>query len=343
MRLCRIFSVPGFIFVFVLALACGMPLKPSAATHHRRTNNRRAHHRHRARRRHHLAAATISAPALAPKDPGSPADAASPQPADTAANVAAAGIAANPPTRITETRSHARRRLRGQVPPQRADAALFIPPARIRHVPPPIRGTYASLIHQNKMASEEHIGRVADDEDLSRMRSAGLLVPIPVTAVLRVNPDLPANRRYTRPWTARFLSDVSRAHYKRYHSYIQVNSAVRTVAFQRALLLVNANAAPADGGIASPHLTGQTIDIAKHDLNPQEIAWMRLYLAPLVRAGKIDVAEEFQQACFHISVYKSYLPAVKSAPITRTERQHVQPAPTRRRNSSTALLAARLH
>jgi len=26
-------------------------------------------------------------------------------------------------------------------------------------------------------------------------------------------------------------------------------------------------------------------------------------------AGKIDVEEEFRQACFHISVYKNYVPA----------------------------------
>ena len=40
-----------------------------------------------------------------------------------------------------------------------------------------------------------------------------------------------------------------------------------------------------------------------------QIAWMRSYLLPLMNSGKIDVEEEFQQACFHISVYRSYLPA----------------------------------
>ncbi len=163
--------------------------------------------------------------------------------------------------------------------------------------------------------------------------------------MLRVNPELPANRRYTRPWTAQFLRDISRAHYQRYHSYIQVNSAVRTAAFQRTLLRVNGNAAPAEGSIASPHLTGQTVDIAKKGLNSQEVAWMRLYLAPMQRTGKIDVAEEFQQACFHISVYKSYLPAVKSGSGTttarvRTSSKRATPAPLRRRNNGTALLAA---
>jgi hypothetical protein len=71
----------------------------------------------------------------------------------------------------------------------------------------------------------------------------------------------------------------------------------------------NGNAAPAAGDTASPHLTGQAIDIAKSSLSLTEIAWMRAYLQPLIEQGKIDVEEEFQQACFHISVYKNYLPS----------------------------------
>ena len=35
---------------------------------------------------------------------------------------------------------------------------------------------------------------------------------------------------------------------------------------------------------------------------------MRAHLLPLQNAGKIDVAEEFRQSCFHITVYKSYVP-----------------------------------
>jgi hypothetical protein len=40
----------------------------------------------------------------------------------------------------------------------------------------------------------------------------------------------------------------------------------------------------------------------------QELGWLRRQLLPLQQAGKLDVEEEFQQACFHITVYKSYLP-----------------------------------
>ena len=120
----------------------------------------------------------------------------------------------------------------------------------------------------------------------------------------------------------------ARAHAARFHRALQVNSAVRTVAYQRRLIEVNGNAAPADGDIASPHLSGATIDIAKKGLSTSEIAWMRGYLLPLQLAGKLDVEEEFYQSCFHITVYKSYAPAI--------------PPKTPARRSSAALLAERV-
>jgi len=58
----------------------------------------------------------------------------------------------------------------------------------------------------------------------------------------------------------------------------------------------------------SPHLTGATVDIAKKGMSHSEIAWMRQRLLTLEGADKIDVEEEFRQACFHVTVYKSYTP-----------------------------------
>ena len=40
---------------------------------------------------------------------------------------------------------------------------------------------------------------------------------------------------------------------------------------------------------------------------------------PLMQGGKLDVEEEFQQSCFHISVYRAYLPATKRRPVARSE------------------------
>lgn len=174
-------------------------------------------------------------------------------------------------------------------------------------VPPPLRGSHDILVHQNQVAEREGLDRIQNDEDLLNLRTERLLVSLPATNALQIDERLPANRRYCRPWTAEFLAALARAHYAHFHTPLQVNSAVRTVEFQQHLVRINGNAAPAEGDTASPHLTGQAIDIAKHGLSLTEIAWLRGYLLPLVQEGKVDVEEEFQQACFHISVYKTYL------------------------------------
>ncbi len=176
-------------------------------------------------------------------------------------------------------------------------------------VPPPLRGSHEILVHQNQVADRDGLDRIQSDEDLLDMRGQRLLVSIPNSNALQIDERLPANRRFCRPWTAQFLTALARAHYAHFHAPLQINSAVRTVEFQQHLIHINGNAAPAEGDTASPHLTGQAIDIAKHGLSLTEVAWLRGYLLPLVQEGKVDVEEEFQQACFHISVYKRYLPS----------------------------------
>ena len=173
-------------------------------------------------------------------------------------------------------------------------------------MPAALVGSHEILVHQNEMADLDGLGRVQNDADLEAMRGRGMLVSLPVSQGLGVDERLPANRRFARPWTASFLNDLARAHYARFHSPLQVNSAVRTVEFQQHLIHVNGNAAPAEGDTASPHLTGQAVDLAKRGMPLAEIAWMRGYLLPLIQDGRIDVEEEFQQSCFHISVYRRY-------------------------------------
>ncbi len=174
---------------------------------------------------------------------------------------------------------------------------------------PALKGSHENLIRQNVMAEQDGLTRVQDDVDLERMRLSGQLVPIPAAAGLQIDSRLPLNRRFCRPWTAQFLSSVAAAHYAYFRTPLQVNSAVRTVEFQHRLQRINGNAAPAEGETASPHLTGQAVDLAKKGLSLAEIAWMRAYLTPLIQEGKLDVEEEFQQACFHISVYRRFAPS----------------------------------
>ncbi len=179
-------------------------------------------------------------------------------------------------------------------------------------IPQPLYGSHDILLHQNQMADHDGLDRVRDEADLLALRRQHQLVALPENEALRVDGRLPEDRRFSRPWTADFLAALATDHYASFHMPLQVNSAVRTVEFQRHLTHSNANAAPSTGDTASPHLTGQAVDIAKHGLSITEIAWMRAYLQPLIGQGKIDVEEEFQQSCFHISVYKSYAPATSA-------------------------------
>lgn len=173
-------------------------------------------------------------------------------------------------------------------------------------MPPPLRGSLAILENQNSRLEAEGMERIVDDEDLNNRIAERLLIPVPSSEALIVNPGLPENRRYCRSWTAQFLEDLAEAHSQMFHKPIVISSAVRTIEFQKHLMRTNHNAAPAEGDIVSPHVMGATIDIAKRGLTRKEIAWLRNQLAAQVAAGNIDVEEEFRQACFHITVYKSY-------------------------------------
>ncbi|MEG9433041.1 DUF5715 family protein [Terriglobus sp. ADX1] len=213
---------------------------------------------------------------------------------------------------------------------------------------PAMKGSHEILVHQNQMAVADGLDRIADDDQLQQMRHYKLLVSLPNNESIMVNDTMPANRRYARPWTVRFLNDLSRAHYARFHTPLVITSAVRTVEFQKHLVRINGNAAPPTGDVASPHLYGQAIDLGKRGMSMTEIAWMRAYLTPIEASGKVDVEEEFQQACFHISVYRRYLglPPKKNAPTPdalpqrRMELVKAAPAPSKRRRHISALLAA---
>jgi len=180
-------------------------------------------------------------------------------------------------------------------------------------MPAPLFGSHASLERQNEKTEADGLERIEDEDDLADRIAHRLLVPVPVSLALTINGNLPVNHRYCRPWTARFLADLARSHAEEFHRPLEVSSAVRTVAYQKRLMGVNGNAAAAEGDIVSPHLTGATIDIAKGPLSRDEVAWMRTRLLALEEAGKIDVEEEFQQSCFHITVYKSYAPPAPAA------------------------------
>jgi len=205
-------------------------------------------------------------------------------------------------SRRTAAGAYRARTLRAQPTLRRASLVR----RRIIFPPTPLKGSLESLTRQNERMEADGLERILDEEDLAARIDQKLLVPLPASSSLAVNPDLVETHRYCRPWTAAFLSDLASDHDAQFHKPIIVSSAVRTVEYQAHLMHHNGNAAAAEGDIVSPHLTGGTVDIAKSGMSRQELVWMRNHLLAMQTAGLIDVEEEFRQPCFHITVYKTY-------------------------------------
>jgi hypothetical protein len=170
----------------------------------------------------------------------------------------------------------------------------------------PIHGSHESLVRQNQMVTQDELERIQDDNQLLELTQNESLLALPMTRQITVDPTLPENRRFCRPWTKSFLTAFAEAHWLKFHRPMQVNSAVRTVQFQARLRHSNGNAAGLEGDTASPHLTGAAVDIAKHGMNKAELQWARQYLFDLQKQGKLDAEEEFRQPVFHVTVYKAF-------------------------------------
>ena len=170
--------------------------------------------------------------------------------------------------------------------------------------PVSLRGSPASQERQNQKADEADLTRIKDSEQLNRFKRLGLLVPIRETQGLIIDPRLQEEFRFVRPWTQAFLEDLATRFYKKFSKNLQINSAVRTVEYQKDLRKRNRNAASTHGNRKSSHLTGATIDITKLGMTKEELGWMRTQLLAFEKVGQIEAIEEHRQQVFHIMVFK---------------------------------------
>ncbi len=170
----------------------------------------------------------------------------------------------------------------------------------------PIKGSHESLVRQNQRVEDDDLERIQDDAQLQELTESKDLVGLPENRTVTVAGNLPDERRYCRPWTRSFLLDFAGTHYAAFRAPLQVNSAVRTVEYQEELRRKNHNAAPEEGDVVSPHLTGATVDISKRGMGRKQLTWIRNYLLKLQNSGVLDVEEEFRQRVFHITVYRIY-------------------------------------
>ncbi len=178
---------------------------------------------------------------------------------------------------------------------------------------PSLRGSKTKQQTQNLRANEEGLTRIKDDSMLNRFVASGLLVPLPESGVVKVDPRLDEDRRYARPWTKRFAENFGTAFHKQFKDTLQINSGVRTVESQKELRRTNGNAAAATGPNASSHLTGSTLDITYLHMTADQKRWAENYLREREAKGWITAVEEVKQKVFHIMVYQNYGKTTKLA------------------------------
>lgn len=175
--------------------------------------------------------------------------------------------------------------------------------AQQKIVKPSLRGSKKSQARQNVEAAKEGLTRLQGQRQLERMKRQKLLVPLPSNSRLQVDSRIPETLRYCRPWTKAFLLRFAEDFHRQFKNAkpIEVNSAVRTEAYQRRLRKHNSNAAR-----KSSHVVGSTVDLGKLGHTGSELKYMRGYLLRLEKAGVVEVTEEHSQSVFHVMVFKNY-------------------------------------
>src|SRR5919201_5289241 len=68
----------------------------------------------------------------------------------------------------------------------------------------PLKGSRESLLRQNQRVQGDELERIQDDAQLEYLTRINELVSVPESRALRVAAHLEPDRRYCRPWTARF-------------------------------------------------------------------------------------------------------------------------------------------
>jgi hypothetical protein len=171
---------------------------------------------------------------------------------------------------------------------------------------PLFRPSHDSLLRQNEEIDRIELPRIQDDTQLEALKASGELVAIPESESLKIEPSLDPSRRFCRPWTRDFVTDLSEVYYRQFHEQIQLNSAVRTVKTQKKLRRRNRNAAPAEGETASSHLAGVTVDLQRRGMTNEQIRFVEHYLFYLHALSLVEPEEERHHWCFHVMVSDRY-------------------------------------
>lgn len=168
-----------------------------------------------------------------------------------------------------------------------------------------LKGSVESQQRQNMVAYIDNLPRIKNGEDLMLLIEDGTLVPLRETVGLVIDKRLKPEFRFVMPWTRDFLEDLGSRFYEKFRIKLQINSAVRTIAYQKELQKTNKNAAPAEGDRQSSHVTGATVDISKLTLSKEHIEWLQEEFLAFEKNGHGEATEEMHQAVFHVMVFRS--------------------------------------
>lgn len=168
-----------------------------------------------------------------------------------------------------------------------------------------LKGSPESMALQNREADREDLSRLTEGQ-LEIFKKNGSLVPLLVGSGIVIDPRLPERYRWCRPCTRDYLVDLKKDFKHEFERPFQINSAVRSIEYQKGLTKRNGNAASASPGLhQSSHLTGATVDIAKIGLSGKQLQWMQNRLLADEKKGLVEATEEHHQAVFHVMVFQT--------------------------------------
>lgn len=169
-----------------------------------------------------------------------------------------------------------------------------------------LRAKAGHLRRDNAAVRREGLSWLRDLALVQRFTKSRILVRLAAETKTYHVAGVARQLRVTRPWTKRFIEELSRAFHGRFRTRLKVTSLTRTAGAQQALRRVNGNAAPADGHVRSTHLTGAAVDISKRPLRDPELRWIRAALQRLAARRLLSAIEEFRQPHFHVLVFRAY-------------------------------------
>jgi hypothetical protein len=168
-------------------------------------------------------------------------------------------------------------------------AVLFAAPAHAAGVPVSLRGSPASMVHQNAVAKESDYTFLATPAQVRAFATEGRLVRLEGGAGYGLARGV--SFPYVRPETRLFVERLGAQHRAACGSDVVVTSATRPLSGQ-----------PSNAHLLSVHPTGMAVDL-RVSSNAKCRRWLEGTLLSLERKGLLDVTREQRPPHFHVAVF----------------------------------------